>query len=97
MSYYRSAPKEFEGILRSALPSNAFHEGENATVSIELSPEGYTSGVDIRSDSPALLSALREVRWETSPLPARHRIPCKKLELNVSVIGRRLTVGMKVL
>lgn len=97
MSYYRSAPKEFEEILRSALPSDAFHEGGNATVSIELSPTGYMSGVDIRSDSPALLSALREVRWEMSPLPARHRIPCKKVELNVSVIGKRLAVGMKVL
>ena len=97
MSYYRSAPKEFEEILRSALPSDAFHEGENATVSIEVSPEGYMRNVDIRSDSPALLSALREVRWEMSPLPARHRIPCKKVELNVSVIGKRLAVGMKVL
>ena len=97
MSYHRSAPKEFEEILRSALPSDAFHEGENATVSIELSPAGYITGVDIRSDSPALLSALRGVRWETSPLPVRHRIPCNKVELNVSVNGKRLAVGMKVL
>jgi hypothetical protein len=97
MSYYRAAPKGFEGVLRSALPSDALREGGNATVSIELSTSGEPGDVDIRSDSPALLSALRQVRWETAPLPSRFRIPCRKVELRVSVAGERLAVEVKVL
>ncbi|MBP2675427.1 MAG: hypothetical protein H6Q84_2267 [Deltaproteobacteria bacterium] len=95
MSYYRIASKGFEGVLRSALPPEALREDGNATVSIGLSASGGPGDVDIRSDSPALLSALRQVRWETSPLPSRYRIPCRKVELRVSVAGERLAVEVK--
>ncbi len=96
-SYCRSAPKGFEGILRSALPPGALRENGSATVSIGLSPSGGLGDVDVRSDSPALLSALRLVPWESAPLPSRYRIPCAKVELNVSVTGERLSVGVKIL
>ena len=97
INYYRSAPKEFEGILRSAVPSSALQEEGSATVSIELSPAGYIGNVDIRSGLPALLAALQAVRWETAPLPTRYKIPCNKVELDISVTGKRLAVGMKIL
>jgi hypothetical protein len=96
-SYYRSAPKGFEGILRSSLAPGALREGGSATVSIGLSSSGELGDVEIRSESPALLSALRRVPWETAPLPTLYRIPCSKVELNVSVTGKRLAVGVRIL
>jgi len=97
MHYYRSAPREFERILRSSLPHGVFRNGESAVVSLELSDPGHLGGVDVRSDSPALLSALRSVRWDAAPLPTLPGMSCKIIYLNVHIIGGRPSVGMKVL
>jgi len=95
--YYRSAPKGFEGILRSAMAPGALRVDGSAIVSIDLLTSGEPGEVDIRSDSPALLSALKGVRWERAPLPARYRIPCSRIRVNVSVAGERLAVGVEIL
>ncbi len=95
--YYRSAPKGFEGILRSAMAPEALRVDGSATVSIDLLASGAPGEVDIRTDSSALLSALKRVRWEGAPLPAHYRIPCSKIRVNVSVAGERLAVGVEIL
>lgn len=95
--YYRSAPKGFEGVLRSAMPPGALREDGSAVVSIGLRSSGELGEVDIRSDSPALLTALRRVPWEAAPLPGRYRIPCSRIKVNVSVAGERLAVGVEIL
>lgn len=95
--YQRNAPKGFEGMVRSALsqhPSNA--EG-SARISMKFDPSGTVKGVDIRSDSPELKTALARVGWEAGPLPSRYRIPCSGLNVNVTVTGSNLFVGIELI
>ncbi len=97
MMYRRSAPKEFEGILRSTVPPAALRGDGVATVLIGIRPSGAPGSVDIRSESAALKSALGAVPWEAAPLPGRYRIPCSAVKVNVSVTGERLAVGVEIL
>ncbi|MEW6719779.1 MAG: hypothetical protein AB1346_04940 [Thermodesulfobacteriota bacterium] len=96
-SYCRSAPKGFEGVLRSALPSAALAEGGSAIVDIGILPSGEAGGIEIASESPALLAALRGVPWESAPLPARYRIQCSRVRVSVTIAGERMKVGVLVL
>jgi hypothetical protein len=94
--YFRSAPKEFEGVLRSAMPPGGLREDGTATVSIAILPDGAPGRIDVRSDSPALKSALEAVPWGNAPLPARYRLPCSRVKVTVSVAGERLRVGVEI-
>lgn len=97
MSYYRSAPKGFEGILRSTLPSGAMAEGGSAIVDIGILPSGEPGAVEIDSESPALLAALRAVPWKSAPLPSRYRIQCSRVRVSVTIARERMKVGVLVL
>ena len=95
--YQRNAPKEFEGMVRSALSLHPSSAEGSAKISLKLDRSGTVSGVDIRSDSPELKTALRRVGWESGPLPARYQIPCAELNVNVTVTGPNLSVGVEIL
>jgi hypothetical protein len=97
LKYQRTAPKGFEGMVRSALSGHPSSVEGKAKVSFTFDRSGTVSGVDIRSDSPELKSALGRVGWEEGPLPPRYRIPCSGLDVNVTVAGPALTVGVEIL
>ncbi len=96
LTYQRNAPKGFEGMVRSALSLHPSAEGI-AKISLSFDPSGTVLGVDIRSDSPELKTALGRVGWQTGPLPTRHQIPCSGLNVNVTVAGPNLSVGVEIL
>lgn len=95
--YQRNAPKEFEGMVRSALSLRPSSAESSAKISLKLDRSGTVSGVDIRSDSPELKTALSRIGWEAGPLPARYQIPCTGLNVNVTVTGPNLSVGVEIL
>jgi len=96
-AYQRNAPKGFEGMVRSALSLHPSSAEGIAKISLRFDPAGTVRGVDIRSDSTELKTALGRVGWEAGPLPARYRIPCSGLNVNVTVAGPNLSVGVEIL
>lgn len=97
LTYQRNAPKGFEGMVRSALPPHPPSADGSAKVSLRFDRSGTVSGVDIRSDSPELKTALGRVGWKDGPLPTRYQIPCSGLNVNVTVAGPKLIVGVEIL
>jgi len=97
LTYQRTAPKGFEGMVRSVLSLHPSSAEGSAKISLRFDPSGTVRGVDIRSDSPELKMALSRVGWEEGPLPARYHIPCSGLNVNVTVTGPKLTVGIEIL
>lgn len=97
LTYQRNAPKGFEGMVRSALSLHPASAEGSAKISLRFDPSGTVRGVDIRSDSPELKTALGRVGWEAGPLPARYDIPCSGLNVNVTVTGPKLSVGVEIL
>lgn len=97
LTYQRNAPKGFEGMVRSALPPHPSSADGKAKVSLKFDRSGTVSGVDIRSDSPGLKTALARVGWKEGPLPTRYQIPCSGLNVNVTVAGPKLIVGVEIL
>ena len=97
LSYQRNAPKGFEEMVRAALAPHPVVAGGSAKISLRFDPSGTVSGVDIRSDSPELKTALSRVGWEAGPLPARYQIPCSGLNVNITVTGPNLSVGVEIL
>jgi hypothetical protein len=97
LTYQRNAPKGFEGMVRSVLSLHPSSAEGSAKISLRFDPSGTVSGVDIRSDSPELKTALSRVGWEAGPLPARYRIPCTGLNVNITVTGPNLSVGVELL
>ena len=95
--YQRNAPKGFEGMVRSALSRHPASAEGTARISMKFDTAGTVSGVDIRSDSPELKTVLARVGWEAGPLPSRYRIPCSGLNVNVTVTGPNLFVGVELL
>jgi len=97
LKYQRNAPKGFEGMVRSALSLHPSIPDGSARITLTFDPSGTVSGVDIRSEVPELKTALRRVGWEAGPLPAGYRIPCSGLNVNVTVAGPNLSVGVEIL
>lgn len=97
LTYQRNAPKGFEGMVRSALSLHPSSAEGIAKISLRFDPSGTVRGVDIRSDSAELKTALGRVGWEEGPLPSRYRIPCSGLNVNVTVAGPNLSVGVEIL
>ena len=97
LKYQRNAPKGFEGMVRSELSRHPSIEEGSAKVTLRFDPSGTVSGVDIRSDSPELKTALGGVGWEAGPLPPRYQIPCSGLNVNITVAGPNLTVGVEII
>lgn len=97
LKYQRNAPKGFEGMVRSALSLHPSTPDGSAKISLRFDPSGTVSGVDIRSDVPELKTALSRVGWEAGPLPAGYQIPCSGLNVNVTVTGPNLSVGVEIL
>lgn len=96
LNYQRNAPKGFEQMVRAALARHPGIAGGTARISFRNDPSG-TVGVVILSDSPELKTALSRVGWETGPLPARYQIPCSGLNVNITVTGPNLSVGVEIL
>ena len=69
LTYQRNAPKGFEGMVRSVLSLHPSSAEGSAKISFAFDPSGTVRGVDIRSDSPELKTALSRVGWEAGPLP----------------------------
>jgi hypothetical protein len=97
LTYQRNAPKGFEAMVRSALSLHPSSAEGSAKISFRFDPSGTVNGVDIRSDSPELKTALGRVGWEAGPLPTRYQIPCSGLNVNVTVTGPNLSVGIEIL
>ena len=97
LTYQRNAPKGFEGMVRSVLSLHPSSAEGNAKISFTFDPSGTVRGVDIRSDSPELKTALSRVGWEAGPLPALYQIPCSGLNVNITVAGPNLSVGVEIL
>jgi len=96
LNYQRNAPKGFERMVRAALALHPGIAGGTAKISLRNDPSGSV-GVVILSNSPELKSALGQVEWEDGPLPARYQIPCAGLNVNVTVAGSNLSVGVEIL
>ncbi|OGP28687.1 MAG: hypothetical protein A2X91_08770 [Deltaproteobacteria bacterium GWB2_65_81] len=96
LNYQRNAPKGFEKMVRTALASHPVVAGGTARISFRNDPSGSV-GVVILSDSPELKTALSRVGWETGPLPSRYQIPCSGLDVNITVTGANLSVGIEIL
>ena len=97
LTYQRNAPKGFEGMVRSVLSLHPSSAEGSAKISFAFDPSGTVRGVDIRSDSPELKTALSRVGWEAGPLPALYQIPCSGLNVNITVAGPNLSVGVEIL
>jgi len=96
LNYRRNAPKGFEKMVRTALASHPPIAGGTAKISFRNDSSGSV-GVVVRSDSPELKTALSRVGWETGPLPAMYQIPCSGLDVNITVAGPTLSVGIEIL
>ena len=96
LNYQRNAPKGFEKMVRTALASHPVIAGGTAKISFRNDPSGSV-GVVILSDSPELKTALSRVGWKAGPLPARYQIPCSGLDVNITVAGPKLSVGIEIL
>lgn len=97
LQYQPNAPKRFEEMVRSVLSLHPSTAEGSAKISLRFDSSGTVSGVDIRSDSPELKTALSRVGWEAGPLPARYQIPCSGLNVNVTPTGPNLSVGVEIL
>lgn len=97
LQYQRNTPKRFEEMVRSVLSLHPSTAEGSAKISLRFDSSGTVSGVDIRSDSPELKTALSRVGWEAGPLPARYQIPCSGLNVNVTPTGPNLSVGVEIL
>lgn len=97
LTYQRNAPKGFEGLVRSALSLHPSSAEGIAKISLRFDPSGTVSGVEIRSDSPELKTALGRVGWEAGPLPSRYQIPCSGVDVTITIAGERLSVGIRII
>ena len=83
-------------MARAALARHPGIAGGTAKISFRNDPSGSV-GVVILSDSPELKTALSRVGWESGPLPGRYQIPCSGLNVNITVTGPNLSVGVEIL
>jgi hypothetical protein len=95
--YCRTAPREFEKMIRAAGPPGGFPGAAKATVLIPVGPSGAVGPAQIQAEPGVLGSALGAVRWEGSPLPTARRIPCSGVRVRVAVVGRGLRVAVEIL